>query len=171
MQNQAPSVSHLIEKIKNILEGEFTMTSVMGEISNLSPSSAGHYYFTLSDENASISCALFKTDALRNPLIRTLKDGDKVILTGPISVYAKRGSFQLLAKRIYSAGVGDLKVQFEQLKQKFRNLGYFDQELKKTIPPFPKRIAIITAIHGAALQDFLNIMYRRSLWCDILIIP
>src|SRR5690606_31836735 len=118
MQNQAPSVSHLVDQIKHILEGEFTMTSVMGEISNLSPSSAGHYYFTLSDEKASISCALFKVDALRNPLIKTLKDGDKVILTGPVSVYTKRGTFQLLAKRIYPAGMGDLKIQFERLKQK-----------------------------------------------------
>src|SRR5690606_20422543 len=123
MQNQAPSVSHLVDQIKNILEGEFTMTSVMGEISNLSPSSAGHYYFTLSDAEASISCALFKTDALRNHLIRTVKDGDKVILTGPISVYAKRGTFQLLVKRIYPAGLGDLKVQFERLKEKYASLG------------------------------------------------
>lgn len=171
MQNQAPSVSHLVDQIKHILEGEFTMTSVMGEISNLSPSSAGHYYFTLSDEKASISCALFKVDALRNPLIKTLKDGDKVILTGPVSVYTKRGTFQLLAKRIYPAGMGDLKIQFERLKQKYMGLGYCDPALKKQIPPFPKRIAVITAIHGAALQDFLNIMYRRSLWTDILIIP
>lgn len=171
MQSQAPSVSIIVDKIKNLLEGEFTVISVMGEISNFSPSTAGHFYFTLSDENASLSCAMFKMDALRNPLIKSLKDGDKIIITGAISVYAKRGVFQLLAKRVYPAGVGDLKIQFERLKARYASLGYFDQERKKIIPTFPKRIAIITAIHGAALQDFLNIMYRRALWLDILIIP
>ena len=171
MQGQAPTVSIIVEKIKNLLEGEFTITSIQGEISNLSPSSAGHYYFTLSDENASLSCAMFKMDALRNPLIRSLKDGDRVVLTGAISVYVKRGIFQLIAKRVYPAGVGDLKIQFERLKAKYASLGYFDAERKREIPAFPKRIAIITAIHGAALQDFLNIMYRRALWLDVLIIP
>lgn len=171
MQSQAPSVSIIVDSIKNLLESEFTVVSVMGEISNFSPSSAGHFYLTLSDEQASLSVAMFKMDALRNPLIKSLKDGDKVIITGAISVFAKRGIFQLIAKRIYPAGVGDLKIQFERLKSKYAALGYFDQERKKTIPTFPKRIVIITAIHGAALQDFLNIMYRRALWLDILIIP
>jgi len=144
---------------------------VQGEVTNLSPSGAGHWYFTLSDENASISCALFKGDALRNPLIRNLKDGDKIVIVGPISVYAKRGTFQLLAKRIFPAGEGQLKLQYERLKARLSQEGLFDIERKKAIPLFPKRVAVITAEHGAALQDFLNVMKRRSLWLDILIVP
>ncbi|MCM2350101.1 MAG: exodeoxyribonuclease VII large subunit [Bacteriovoracaceae bacterium] len=167
----AASVSDLVGSIKNVLEEQFQEVMVQGEVTNLSLSGAGHWYFTLSDENASISCALFKGDALRNPLIRNLKDGDKIIIVGPLSVYQKRGSFQLLAKRIFPAGEGQLKLQYERLKARLSQEGLFDIEKKKPLPLFPKRIAVITAEHGAALQDFLNVMKRRSLWLDILIVP
>jgi len=167
----AASVSDLVSSIKDLLEEQFQEVMVQGEVTNLSPSAAGHWYFTLSDEDASISVALFKGDALRNPLIRNLKNGDKIIVLGPISVYQKRGSFQLLAKRILPAGAGALKVQFERLKAKLSAEGLFDLDRKKAIPLFPKRIAVITAEHGAALQDFLNVLKRRSLWMDVLIVP
>lgn len=167
----AASVSDLVGSIKNVLEEQFQEVMVQGEVTNLSLSGAGHWYFTLSDENACISCALFKGDALRNPLIRNLKDGDKIIIVGPLSVYQKRGSFQLLAKRIFPAGEGQLKLQYERLKARLSQEGLFDIEKKKPLPLFPKRIAVITAEHGAALQDFLNVMKRRSLWLDILIVP
>lgn len=168
---EAASVSELVSSIKNLLEEEFQEVFVQGEVSNLSPSASGHWYFTLSDEIACIACALFKSDALRNPLIRGLKDGDKIIVLGPISVYQKRGSFQLLAKRILPAGAGQLKLQYERLKARLAGEGLFDIERKKALPKFPKRIAVITAEHGAALQDFLNVLKRRSIWCDVVIIP
>lgn len=168
---EAATVSDLVNHIKDVLEGEFHEVMVQGEITNLSPSSAGHWYFTLSDENACISCALFKMDAMRNPLIRTMKNGDKVVILGPLSVYPKRGTFQVLAKRIMPAGEGQLKLQFERLKAKLAQEGLFDIETKKALPVFPKRIAVITAPHGAALQDFLNVMKRRTLWHDIVIVP
>ena len=168
---EAASVSDLVGSIKTTLEDQFQEVMVQGEVTNLSPSGAGHWYFTLSDENASISCALFKGDALRNPLIRNLKDGDKIVIVGPISVYSKRGTFQLLAKRIFPAGEGQLKLQYERLKARLSQEGLFDIERKKAVPLFPKRVAVITAEHGAALQDFLNVMKRRSLWLDILIVP
>lgn len=167
----AATVSDLVSSIKDVLEEQFQEVMVQGEVTNLSPSGAGHWYFTLSDENAALSCALFKGDALRNPLIRNLKDGDKIVVVGPISVYQKRGSFQLLAKRIFPAGEGQLKLQYERLKAKLSAEGLFDMEKKKPLPLFPKRIAVITAEHGAALQDFLNVLDRRSLWLDVLIIP
>ncbi len=167
----APTVSDLVNHIKDVLEGQFHEVMVQGEVTNLSPSSAGHWYFTLSDENACISCALFKMDAMRNPLIRNLKNGDKIIILGPISVYPKRGTFQILAKRIMPAGEGQLKLQFERLKAKLAAEGLFDIETKKALPVFPKRVAVITAPHGAALQDFLNVMKRRTLWHDIIIVP
>lgn len=167
----AATVSDLVASIKDVLEEQFQEVMVQGEVTNLSPSGAGHWYFTLSDENAALSCALFKGDALRNPLIRNLKDGDKIVIVGPISVYQKRGSFQLLAKRIFPAGEGQLKLQYERLKAKLSQEGLFDIERKKEIPKFPKRVAVITAEHGAALQDFLNVLGRRSLWMDVLIVP
>ena len=168
---EAASVSDLVSSIKEVLEDQFQEVVVQGEVTNLSLSGAGHWYFNLSDENACLSCALFKGDGLRNPLVRTLKDGDKIIVLGPLSVYQKKGTFQLLAKRIFPAGEGQLKILFERLKSKLSQEGLFDIERKKPIPQFPRRIAVITAEHGAALQDFLNVLRRRSLWFDVIIIP
>jgi exodeoxyribonuclease VII large subunit len=157
--------------MKGLLEGQFRSVSIEGEITNLSHSSSGHHYFTISDRNASISACLFKMDAMRNPLIRTLKDGDKVQCVGSIGVYAKRGTFQVIVKRIAKAGKGDLKEQFELLKRKLSNEGLFDMESKKPIPRLPKRVAIITAQKSAALADFLNIIKRRSHWVDVVVVP
>lgn len=171
MDFNAASVSELVNAIKNLLEEDFQEVVVQGEVSNLSSSSAGHYYFTLSDVDAGLSCAVFRQDAMRNPLLKTLKDGDKITILGPISVYQKRGTFQLLGKRIFAAGEGALKVQFEKLKSKLASEGLFDLERKKAIPVYPKKIAIITAPQGAALQDFLNVIKRRSLWFEVTIIP
>ncbi len=134
MEYEPSTVSDLVSSIKNLLEEEFQEIFVQGEVTNLSPSASGHWYFTLSDASASISCALFKGDALRNPLIRSLKDGDKIIVLGPVSVYQKRGSFQILAKRILPAGAGQLKLQFDKLKAKLAQEGLFDLEHKKLIP-------------------------------------
>jgi exodeoxyribonuclease VII large subunit len=166
---QIPSVTTVVTQIKNILEGEFRALSVIGEISNLSSSSSGHWYFSLSDKQSSMSVALFKMDALRNPFIKKLKNGDQIICSGSVGVYTKRGTFQLIAKRLTPAGKGDLKAQFEKLKLKLGGEGLFDLEQKKKIPVLPKRIGVVTAKSSAALQDFLSIMDRRSHWHDILI--
>lgn len=165
------SVADLVYSVKSTLETEFRQITVEGEISNISKTVAGHIYFTLSDDRASVSCALFRGDAMRNGAVRSMKDGDKIIVVGSIGVYAKRGVFQVIAKRVSPAGKGNLALQFELLREKFSKKGYFDASLKKTIPKYPKKIGVITAPYGAALQDFLNVMKRRSLWHHITIIP
>jgi len=165
------SVSQLVFEIKDILEGTFRNVLCTGEISNLSASSAGHYYFNLSDNDASVSCALFKMDAFRNPLIRTIKNGDKVIIAGPISVYAKRGSFQVLVKKIVKSGKGTLLEQYNALKIKLNNEGLFGLETKRPIPNFAKKIAVITGDNSAALADFINVFERRALLGELIILP
>ena len=167
----AVSVSKIVSDIKNILEGEFRRVSVEGEISNLSLSSAGHWYFTLSDKESSMQCALFRMNAYRNPVIKKLKDGDKVICSGSIGVYSRRGTFQLITSTITTVGKGDLKERFEQLKKKLSSEGLFDMDKKKNIPQFPRKVAVITALRGAALQDFINIYQRRAVWMNLLIVP
>ena len=165
------SVSSLVQSVKNSLESEFSFVSVTGEISNLSRSSAGHIYFTLSDSDSSLSAVMFKGDVLRNSSAKTMKDGDKVICHGGLSVYAKRGTFQLIAKRVELVGAGDLKEQFEKLKRELASQGLFDQEQKKKIPAYPKKVAVITAAGGAALQDFINVYKRRALQGEIVLVP
>jgi exodeoxyribonuclease VII large subunit len=164
-----PSVTTIVSQIKNILEGEFRALSVEGEVTNLSASSSGHWYFSLSDKQSSISVALFKMDALRNPFVKKLRNGDQIICSGSIGVYTKKGTFQLIAKRLAPAGKGDLNAQFEKLKLKLGGEGLFDLEHKIPIPSLPKKIGVVTAKSSAALQDFLKIMNRRCHWYDILI--
>lgn len=169
--NQTQTVSSLVSSVKNLLEGEFSHTSVIGEVSNLSRSSAGHTYFTLSDRDSGLSAVLFRGDALRNPEVKNLRDGDKIVCHGGVSVYEKRGTFQLIVRRVERAGAGDLKEQFEKLKRELAEQGLFDQAHKKQIPSFPRRVAVITAEGGAALQDFLNVYKRRAISGTLVLIP
>ncbi|TDJ06863.1 MAG: exodeoxyribonuclease VII large subunit [Deltaproteobacteria bacterium] len=170
MQSNPITVTELVLSVKSLLEGEFRNVCLVGEITNLSSSSAGHYYFSVSDKDSAISAALFRGSAMRNPLIKEMRDGDKVILHGSMGVYAKRGTFQVIVTRIEKAGKGDLLAQFEALKRKLAGEGLFDPSIKKAIPPYPKRIAVITSIGGAALHDFNNVYKRRSIWMDNLVV-
>jgi len=170
MDLQPLSVSALIGKIKYVLEGEFAQIYVEGEVTNLSSSASGHWYFNLSDGEALVSVALFKMDAFRNPDIRRLKNGDKLQVIGPLSLYAKRGSFQIIAKKIILKGAGDLKEKFELLKRELAAKGLFDLDKKKTIPLLAKKIAIITSPTGAAVRDFINIYQRRSLHMNVMVV-
>lgn len=144
---------------------------VQGEISNLNLSASGHCYFSLFDEQALISCAFFKMDYLRSSFSKKAKNGEKIIVIGDLSVYPKRGQFQLIVKRILPIGEGLLKYQFEQLKTKLSQEGLFDLEKKKKIPLYPNKIAVVTSETGAAIHDFLNVLKRRSLWFDVVLIP
>ena len=164
-------VADLVAQIKHHLETSFQNVFIGGEVSNFSRSSSGHYYFTLSDESASISCVMFRGDSMRVPLIKSLVDGDKIELSGGVNVYVKRGTFQIIARSIKKIGVGDLKEEFEKLKERLAKEGLFDVSNKKTLPKIPRKVAVITAEKGAALQDFLNVFKRNSLSMDILVVP
>ncbi len=165
------TVSDLVTQIKKNLEISFSHLFIEGEVSNFSRAYSGHYYFTLSDAKASISCACFQGRAARNPLIKSLVDGDKVIVSGNISVYVKRGTFQIVVTSLVKSGKGDLKAEFEKRKMRLAQEGLFDSSKKMPLPKIPQKIAVITALNGAALQDFLNVFNRRSLFMNILVVP
>ncbi|MDC0253601.1 exodeoxyribonuclease VII large subunit [Bacteriovoracales bacterium] len=167
----ALTVSQVINRIKNLIESQLDYVTVVGELINLSSSGAGHWYFSLTDSNTILAAALFRMDAHRNPLIKKIKSGDKVVCHGKINVYPKKGTFQLIVNSINPIGKGELKEKFELLKTKLAREGLFDLEKKKKIPKFPKKIGIITSIDGAAIQDFLKIYKRRSLWNNIIVCP
>jgi len=172
MSQNPYSVTDIVGLIKHNLESEFHNIIVRGEVTNLSRASSGHYYFNIKDENSNLSIVLFRGDGMRNPLIRKLKDGDLILCQGSIGVYEKRGSFQLIAKRIFPDGKkGSAHEEFLKLKAKLTKEGIFDLDKKTPIPPIPAKIAVITAIHGAALQDFLNVYRRYATYTNILIIP
>jgi exodeoxyribonuclease VII large subunit len=158
-QRAVYSVSAVTKVIKENLEREFPALWVEGEISNYSRHSSGHSYFTLKDDTAQISVVLFRSFNHQVPF--ELADGQQVLIFGHISVYEKRGSYQLYAEVIEPRGLGALQLAFEQLKQKLHKEGLFDESHKKPIPVLPRCIGIVTSPTGAAIRDMLQILNRR----------
>ena len=163
------TVSELTSLIKNTLEGSFFGLTVEGEISGFRPASTGHWYFSLKDQNAVISCTMWRSTIPR--VAFKPKDGLKVVVTGSISVFEPRGTYQIICTSMKIAGEGDILAMLEERKRRYDSLGYFDESKKKPIPRRPGRVAVITSPTGAALQDILQITGRRNRGLDIIILP
>jgi len=163
------TVSELTREIKQTLETNFEKITVQGEISNFKAHYSGHWYFSLKDKDATISCTMWK--GLNSYVFFTPEDGMKVIINGKLSVYPPRGSYQIDVRSMKPAGVGELQAAFERLKKKLSEEGMFDEEIKKTIPQFPKKIGIVTAIDGAAFQDMISVAKRRYPLVELVISP
>jgi exodeoxyribonuclease VII large subunit len=153
------SVSALNEQIKGLLEESFSRVLVEGELSRITFHNSGHIYFTLKDASSAISCVMFRANASK--LKFQLQEGQKVILDGALTLYKPRGSYQINCFSIEPSGQGALALAYEQLKQKLSQKGYFNPEIKKQLPKFPKRLAFITSATGAALQDMLRVANSR----------
>ncbi|WP_243423618.1 exodeoxyribonuclease VII large subunit [Fusibacter tunisiensis] len=143
--------------------------SVEGEISNFTRHTSGHCYFTLKDESSRISCVLFARNFAAHH--KTLKNGDKVHAKGQISIYERDGKYQLYVAEIENIGLGALYAQFEALKLKLAQMGYFDEKLKKKIPEMPSNIGVITSPTGAAIQDIKSVATRRAAYSKLFIYP
>ncbi len=146
--------------IKNSLEERFFGIALEGEISGFKNHSSGHWYFSLKDEGAIIRAIVWKSVALKLGFVP--KDGEKVVVTGNITVYPPQGSYQITCTSMRKAGIGEILAELERRKRYYESRGYFDPALKKPIPANPSKIAVITSAQGAALQDILNITKRRS---------
>ncbi len=163
------SVSSLNRSVANLLEQEYAWIWVEGEISNLAQPTSGHIYFSLKDNAAQVSCAMFKG---RN---RTLKfrpeNGNQVLVRAKVSLYQPRGNYQLIVDRMEEAGDGALRRQFEALKIKLASEGLFDENNKQEIPELPECIGIITSKTGAAIHDVLSVIARRFPSIPVKIFP
>lgn len=168
---QILTVSDVNGVIKLLLDNEPLLTNicVRGELSNYKIYPSGHHYFTIKDEQSSLKCVMFKSAAMK--LRFKPESGMKVILTGRISVYSRDGVYQLYCESITPDGVGDLHIAFEQLKKKLESEGLFDAALKKPIPHFPHKIAIITSSAGAAIRDMLRILDARYPLAKVILLP
>jgi exodeoxyribonuclease VII large subunit len=163
------SVSELTDYIKEILEGAFPTVTIEGEISNCRPSSTGHLYFVLKDDKASISAVMFK-GKMRN-LSFTPADGMLVQASGQLSVYAQRGSYQIVVDTMTAAGSGAILKQLEERKQRLAAEGLFDSERKRKLPAFPAVVGVVTSPTGAALRDILQITERRNNSVSVVVLP
>lgn len=163
------TVSDLTTLIKVTLEDSFYDVWVEGEIFNLRVPSSGHVYFTLKDNSSQIKGVLFRSSSRSVKFIP--KDGLQVICRGRVSVYEPRGEYQVIVDYMEPKGVGALLLAFEQLKERLSKEGLFDESRKRPIPPFPKKIGIVTSPTGAAIRDILKVIERRFANVEIVIAP
>jgi exodeoxyribonuclease VII large subunit len=163
------TVTELTRRIKSLLERGIPTIVLQGEISNFKRHTSGHMYFTLKDEHAQIAAVLWRsrTAFLRFPL----EDGMSVIVTGKLSVYEPRGSYQIEIYSIRPLGIGELQQAFERLKRLLHAEGLFDPAHKKSLPAYPERIALVTSPDGAAFHDILHILNRRFPALEVILRP
>jgi exodeoxyribonuclease VII large subunit len=163
------SVSELNRLAKEVLEQSFPLFWVSGEISNFTRAASGHWYFSLKDQTAQVSCVMFRG---RNSYLDwTPKEGDKVEARALVTLYEARGSFQLTIEFLQRAGAGALFEAFEKLKAKLQQEGLFDPTFKQAIPAHPKQIGIVTSPDAAALHDVLTTLRRRMPNIPVIIYP
>jgi len=163
------SVSDITRQIKQSLEQRFARVWVQGEVSNFKRHTSGHLYFTLKDESAQISAAMWRSRAAN--LLFLPEDGMKVIARGAITVYPPRGNYQMDVDQLTPVGIGELQIAFERLKRKLSAEGLFDESRKRPLPKFPERIGVITSETGAALQDIRTVLSRRFPAVELILIP
>ena len=165
------SVKQVNAYIKNMFTQDFMLSRiyVKGEVSNCKYHTSGHIYFSLKDESGSIACIMFAGQ--RSGLGFRMQDGQQVIVLGTVTTYERDGKYQLYAKEIILDGAGLLYERFEALKRELGEMGMFAEEYKKPIPPFARRIGIVTAPTGAAIRDIMNISARRNPYVQLLLYP
>lgn len=165
------SVSALNGYIKKTLDADFILNNlnIKGEISNFKLHSSGHMYFSLKDESSKINCVMFRSAASTLNFIP--KDGEAVIVKGKISVYEKEGSYQLYCSGMAQAGLGELYLEFQEMKNRLEKKGLFDPQHKREIPKYPRKVGIITSPTGAAVRDIINVASRRNNKIELLIYP
>ncbi|MCG2725700.1 MAG: exodeoxyribonuclease VII large subunit [Elusimicrobia bacterium] len=168
-ENKILSVSELNKTIKYLLEETIGEVWIEGEISGFKISSLGHVYFDLKDSQSIISCVMYKGFAAY--LRFKPENGLLVKVRALVTTYAKQSKYQLNIKEIIPGNIGPLQIAFEQLKKKLREEGLFDEARKKPLPKLPKKIALVTSLHGAAIRDMLSILKRRYSNLHIIIAP
>ncbi len=170
-EHRVLTVSELTVRIRDVLElaPELQDVRVQGEISNLARATSGHLYFTLKDAEAAISCVMWRTAADR--LDWQPEHGAAALARGHVSVYPPRGSYQLYVDDLQPAGLGDLHARFEELRERLRNEGLFEDERKRPLPTFPSVVGVVTSPQAAALRDVLNVLRRRYPLVRVMLAP
>lgn len=165
------TVSELTRHIKELIDKDYLLANVWvkGEISNFKAASSGHFYFTLKDDRSCLKVVMFRSKSRQVPF--RPENGMAVTVRGYVSVFERDGVYQLYAAEIEPEGTGALFLAFEQLKEKLKKEGLFDQKYKKALPLLPRRIGIVTSPTGAAVRDMIEIIKRRWPGREIILVP
>jgi len=169
--NSIYSVGQVNTYIKNMFNQDFMLNKIYikGEVSNCKYHTSGHIYFSLKDETGTLSCVMFAGQ--RKGLGFQMKNGDKVVAGGSVSVYERDGKYQLYAREITLEGAGLLYERYLALKEELEEMGMFSKEYKQPIPAYVKKLGIVTAPTGAAIQDIRNIAGRRNPYVQLVLYP
>ncbi len=172
MIRKSYTVGQINGYIKNLLNSDYLLSDVYvkGEVSNLKYHSSGHIYFSLKDETGVLSSVMFKGSAATGLNFR-LENGQMIVAHGKVNLYERDGRCELYVRDISLSGRGNLYQLYEELKQKLYKQGLFEFETKKPIPKYPKRVGIVTAKTGAAIQDIKNIAKRRNPYVQLILYP
>ncbi len=168
-QQQPLSIAQLTSHIKQMLESAFPTVWVVGEVTDLARPRSGHVYMTLKDDQSQIRAVMWR--GVANRLDFDLADGQQVVCRGSIDVYLPRGSYQLVIRQIEPRGLGSLEQRLRALQKKLTAEGLFDARHKQPLPPFPRRVAVVTSPTGAAIRDFLEVVRQRWQGVDVMIVP
>ncbi|WP_133820251.1 exodeoxyribonuclease VII large subunit [Tahibacter aquaticus] len=161
--------SQLTRRARDLLEDEFGLIWLAGELSNFARPASGHLYFSLKDGGAQVRCAMFKP---KSSLLRFRPaDGMQVLARARVSLYEARGEFQLIVEHLEEAGEGALQREFERLKALLAAQGLFASERKRPLPSHPRRLAVITSASGAAVRDVLSVLGRRYPLLQVDVVP
>jgi len=169
---QVITVSQVNKYLKLKMDHDVRLNDIYigGEISNFTNHiKSGHFYFSLKDEESAVKAVMFRQHSSKVKF--TPKDGQKVIVRGQVSVFERDGIYQIYVAEMIPDGAGNLALAFEELKEKLKNEGLFEESHKKPLPAYPEKIGIVTSPTGAALQDMLNIFGRRYPLCELIIYP
>lgn len=169
LDREVLTVSQLNQRARHLLEDVFPQVWVEGEISNLARPASGHLYFTLKDAQAQVRCALFRQNAQR--VRQALRDGLAVRVRGKVSLFEGRGDYQLIADAVEPAGDGALRLAFEALKEKLAAEGLFATDRKRSLPPHPQHIGIISSPTGAVIRDIISVFRRRAPQVRLTLVP
>ncbi len=168
-QGKPYSVFEITTQVKTLLEESLPMCWVIGEVSDFTHHSSGHRYFTLKDASSQLSCVMFKWQA-RN-LSFAPEPGLEVMAYGHVSVYERGGRYQFYVAQLQPAGVGEMALAFEQLRDRLEREGLFAQERKRPLPPFPRTVGVVTSPTGAAIRDMIQVLGRRAPGIQIILRP
>jgi len=163
------SVTEINRMVKNVLQHNFQIIWIKGEVSNFISAASGHWYFSLKDSGAQVRCAMFRGS--NNKIDWIPKNGDLIEARAQVGLYEARGEYQLNIEYIQRAGMGALFEKFNQLKIKLEGLGLFDEASKKPIVGYPSSIGVITSPDGAVLKDVISTLRRRNKYVSIIVYP
>lgn len=166
---QVLTVEQLNRQIRQLIESGIGVVWLQGEISNFKAHTSGHFYFSLKDSKSQITAVMFRGSNSR--LRFKPHDGLEVLVRAKVTVYEPRGNYQIVCESMEPVGAGALQKAFEQLKEKLKAEGLFDSARKKSLPEFPKHLAVVTSPTGAAIRDILNVLKRRNSAVEVTLVP